>query len=296
MKRSYAKYIASLMLFGSNGIVAGYIALSSIEIVFFRTLIGALFLSLIVALMRSRAPKGAGVAIDKRHIAYICISGFAMGASWMFLYEAYARIGVGISTLLYYCGPVIVMVISPLLFRERIGKSKIIGFGAVLAGMVFLSGNTILGGVLPAGIVFGLMSALMYAVMVCFNKAAKSVGGITNAVIQISASFVATAAMLLPRQGINFHIEMSSIAPILVLGVVNTGIGCYLYFSSIQKLRAQSVAILGYIEPICALVLSVVVLAEKFNLAQLAGAVLIISGAMFGEFSGFGKNIAENDK
>jgi len=46
MKRAYSKYIAALLLFGSNGIVASHISLSSYEIVFTRTLIGSLFLIL----------------------------------------------------------------------------------------------------------------------------------------------------------------------------------------------------------------------------------------------------------
>ena len=42
--RAAFKYIAALLLFGSNGIVASFIPLSSPEIVFTRTLIGSLFL------------------------------------------------------------------------------------------------------------------------------------------------------------------------------------------------------------------------------------------------------------
>jgi drug/metabolite transporter (DMT)-like permease len=75
-----------------------------------------------------------------------------------------------------------------------------------------------------------------------------------------------------------------SIFPILFLGVVNTGIGCYLYFSSIQKLPAQSVAICGYLEPLSALVFSALLLQERLTLIQIAGAILILSGSIFGEF------------
>ena len=51
-----------------------------------------------------------------------------MGASWMFLYEAYQQIGVSLASLLYYCGPVIVMVLSPLIFKEKLTAPKAVGF------------------------------------------------------------------------------------------------------------------------------------------------------------------------
>ena len=102
LKASYAKYIAGLLLFGSNGIVASFIALSSYEIVFLRTLIGSLLLILLFSL-------GKGKWSFYRHgREFVClaVSGIAMGTSWMFLYEAYTRIGVSIASLLYYCGQI----------------------------------------------------------------------------------------------------------------------------------------------------------------------------------------------
>ena len=99
MNKSYFKYIASVLLFGSNGIVASYILLSSTEIVFTRTLIGSLFLILIFVFSKQKAQFWK----NKTHLCYLIISGIAMGASWMFLYEAYSRIGVSIATLAYAC-------------------------------------------------------------------------------------------------------------------------------------------------------------------------------------------------
>jgi drug/metabolite transporter (DMT)-like permease len=92
------KYIAALLLFGSNGIVASYISLSSYEIVFTRTLIGALFLVLIFVSSKQKVRFWR----NKPHFLYLVISGAAMGASWVFLFEAYAQIGVSIATLAYY--------------------------------------------------------------------------------------------------------------------------------------------------------------------------------------------------
>ena len=145
------KYIAALLLFGSNGIVASYISLSSYEIVFTRTLIGSLFLALIFIFTRQKVQFGT----DKSHFLYLAISGIAMGTSWMFLYEAYAQIGVSIATLAYYCGPVIVMILSPMIFKEKMTAAKLIGFLAVLLGMLCANGRALLQGSVSWGLIFG---------------------------------------------------------------------------------------------------------------------------------------------
>ena len=165
MKKSFIKYIAALLLFGSNGIVASYIALSSYEIVLLRTFIGSLLLIAIYMLSKRKLI----FYQNKKHLLALAISGMAMGTSWMFLYEAYAQIGVGISSLLYYCGPVIVMALSPVLFKERLSPLKLTGFAAVLAGVFLVNGNILNGSANTFGIFCGIISAVMYAFMVIFN-------------------------------------------------------------------------------------------------------------------------------
>ena len=88
------------------------------------------------------------------------------------------------------------------------------------------------------------------------------------------------------RQGTVTAVPPGSLLPLLLLGFVNTGFGCYLYFSSMQSLPAQSVAICGYLEPLSALLLSAVLLGERLTPVQMAGAALILGGAAFGEFFG----------
>jgi RarD protein len=276
------KYIAALLLFGSNGIVASYIQLSSYEIVFTRTLIGSLFLVLIFISFRQKVRFWK----NKSHFLYLVISGVAMGASWMFLYEAYKQIGVSIATLAYYCGPVIVMVLSPLIFKEKMTAGRLFGFLAVLLGMVCVNGQALLQGSFSWGLIFGICSALTYAFMVIFNKKAISITGLENPMWQLVISFITVAIFLGLKQGFSLNIPPESWIPILFLGIVNTGIGCYFYFSSIGNLPVQTVAIGGYLEPLSALLFSTALLGEALSLVQIAGAVLILGGAAFGELSG----------
>lgn len=273
------KYIIALLLFGSNGIVASYISLSSYEIVLTRTLIGALFLVLIFSFSRQEMRLWR----NKPHFLYLVISGAAMGASWVFLFEAYVQIGVSMATLAYYCGPVIVMILSPILFKEKFTAAKFIGFLAVVLGMFFVNGQALLQGRVSWGLLFGMLAAFTYALMVIFNKKATSITGLENPMWQLIVSFITVAVYVGLKQGFSIDIAPGTLLPILVLGIINTGIGCYFYFSSIGELPVQTVAILGYLEPVSALFFSAVFLGESLRFVQLVGAVLILGGAAYGE-------------
>lgn len=273
------KYLAALLLFGLNGIVASHIAMNSYEIVFLRTLIGSALLISIFLLKKGRFQ----IRSSRRDYCFITLSGIAMGASWMFLYEAYQQIGVGVSSLLYYCGPVIVMILSPLVFREKLTAPKIAGFLAVMLGILLVNGHAGAGRLNLTGLVCGAMSAVMYFFMVTLNKQSKQITGMENASVQLLVSFLTTAVFVGIKEQFQFRIPSDGIIWILILGILNTGIGCYLYFSPLKQLPVQTVAICGYLEPLSAVVFAALLLHETMSLQQIAGAVCIIGGAMAGE-------------
>ena len=280
MKTPYFKYIFALLLFGSNGIVASLINLSSYEIVLLRTLIGSLLLIAIFFIAREKLT----FYKYKTQSIFLAVSGIAMGTSWIFLYEAYDEIGVSLASLAYYCGPVIVMILSPFLFREKLTKIKVCSFITVLVGIFLVNGTAFENGVSIWGLACGLLSAVCYSLMVMFNKKAKDITGLENAMLQLFIAFLTVAIFVGIKQGYRMLIDTQSIIPILVLGLLNTGIGCYFYFSSIGKLPVQTVAICGYLEPLSAVLFSVIFLKETMLPLQIVGAVLIIGGAMLGEY------------
>jgi len=279
MKKSYIKYLSALLLFGSNGIIASRISLSSYEIVLSRTLIGGLFLIAVYALGKNKPV----FLKDKKTALYLLISGIAMGANWLFLYEAYKQIGVSISTLACYCGPVILMALAPLIFEEKTTPAKIIGILSVLIGMFCVYGAELMKNGFSWGLVFGILSAVMYPVMVIFNKKAENVSGVENSMSQLVVAFFIVSLFTLIKDGGVFSVPKDSLLPILFLGIVNTGLGCYLYFSSLSALPAQTVAICGYLEPLSALGFSALFLHERLTSVQLIGALLVLGGAAFAE-------------
>lgn len=275
----FCKYLFALLLFGSNGIVASGIKLGSGQIVLLRTLIGSLFLVIVFLLGGRRFTFHK----HKKQSVLLLISGMAMGASWMFLFEAYARIGVGIASVLYYCGPIIVIALSPILFRERLTAAKISGIVFVLAGVALLNENAFDGKGDLVGIICGLSSAALYTLMLICNKKAKDIVGFENSVLELFIAFLTAAVFIGASEGYDIKIPSASILPILILGLVNTGVGCYLYFSSIGQLNVQTVAVCGYLEPLSAVMLSALVLKEQMLPLQMLGAAMIIGGAVICE-------------
>lgn len=277
--KALIKYILSILLFGFNGILASHIPLNSYKIVLLRTLIGSAFLLALFLIGKGKFH----IKKYKKDTFFIVLSGIAMGTSWMFLYEAYQQIGVSLSSLLYYCGPVIVMVLSPLIFREKLTAQKLIGFATALVGIFLINGNVTFGKSNTWGLFCGAMSAVTYFFMVTLNKQSKNINGMENPVIQLVVSFLTVAVFMGIKQDFVFNVPATAWIWILILGIVNTGIGCYLYFSQLSKLPAQTVAICGYLEPLSAVVFATLLLGEKMTTIQIIGAICVIGGTIIGE-------------
>ena len=252
--------------------------MGSYEIVFLRTMIGSVLLIILFILGQGRFH----MREHRKDLLFIVLSGIAMGGSWMFLYEAYQQIGVSLASLLYYCGPVIVMVLSPVIFKEQLTIPKVIGFLIVMAGIFLVNGQSSLGSN-AWGLLCGAMSAVMYFFMVTLNKQSRRITGMENAVIQLTVSFLAVSVFIGIKQAFVIHIPDDAWLWILILGIVNTGCGCYLYFSPLSQLPIQTVAICGYLEPLSAVVFAAILLNERMTIVQIIGAVCIIGGAMIGE-------------
>lgn len=279
MRTAYFKYIFALLLFGSNGVVASYITLSSYEIVLLRSVLGGAALAALYFL----AGHQLTVLQYRKDTLYIALSGVAMALDWLLLFEAYQQIGVSLGMLINYCGPVIVVALSVVLFKERMTRPKVAALMMALLGVFFISGQAAAEGVNGWGLLCAGLSALAYAAMVIFNKLSKEITGMENAVLQLFFAAVTVAVFVGCKQGFYMEIAREDWLPILWISLLNTGGGCYYYFSSIGKLPVQTVAICGYIKPLSAVLFSVAFLHERLLSLQMVGAVLIVGGALSGE-------------
>lgn len=289
MDKATKKYLLSLFLFGSNGIVASLIDLPSVFIVLARVSLGAAALAAALFLSQP-ARKSLQSPKHPRQAACLYISGAALGAAWLFLFESYRYIGVGVASLLYYCGPVIVMALSPMVFKTRLTAVKVSGFAAVVLGAFLVVGQGLGEGIAPLGLFLGGMSAVCYAVMVVFSKKVDKIDGVESSAVQLlgglsavvvyMAASAAAGTLSLPSAAQLAHLNVAAIA---CIGLANTGFCCYLYFSSMGSLPVTRVAVCGYLEPLSAVALSALLLGEPMTLANVLGACLILGGAVWSE-------------
>lgn len=275
-RRDFLKYLLGLLLFGSNGVVASFISLQSQEIVLLRSVLGSAFLLVLFHLKEGRFTLWR----NKRDTIFIVFSGIAMAADWLLLFEAYARIGVSLGMIINYCGPVIVIVCSAVFFSERITAKTVFALVSALVGAILISLQGIRSGIDRIGLMLAVLSAFAYAAMVILNKLSQGITGTENSAIQLLSTCVVVVIYVAIRQGIHIHIPTGSLLPVLWIGIINTGLGCFLYFSSISALPAQAVAICGYLEPLSAILFSTVILQETMLPMQIIGAVLILGGTM----------------
>ena len=285
-KKSLLMILISMMIWGSIGIFRRFIPLSSSLIAFCRGLIGSLFLVLFVKLQKKQIVHHIG----RRAFLLLALSGGIMGVNWILLFEAYNYTTVATATLCYYMAPTIVVLLSPLLFREKITLRKGICAAIAVIGMVFVSGVVESG--LPAaselrGILFGLGAAVLYACVVILNKMTPGIDAFEKTIIQLGASSVVLLPyVLLTEKSVPADLSGLTVIMLLLVGLVHTGIAYAMYFGSVDGLRAQTVAILSYMDPITALVLSALVLGEKMTVYGIIGAVMIIGAAIVSEMSG----------
>ncbi|MDO5306076.1 MAG: DMT family transporter, partial [bacterium] len=208
-----------------------------------------------------------------------------MGFNWVFLFEAYKYTTVSMATVSYYCAPVIITVLSPLVLGEKLTAARIAGIAAATAGMFMITGS-LQGGSQPLkGVLFGLLAALFYACVTLLNKKLKgSFTGIQITMIQLlAAGLVVTPYAVANHQGAWVMPQGAGLVCLIIVGVVHTGIVLHLYFSSMQILPGQSVAMCSYIDPVSSLLIAAAGLSERMSIVQIIGAFLIIGGAAFGE-------------
>lgn len=273
--------IASMTIFGTLGLFVRNISVSSGELALYRAVLAALLLTGFFVLSKQHIP----LSKVKKEIPLLLASGVAMGINWILLFQAYKYTTVSAATLSYYFAPVIVTVVCPFLFREKLTVKQIICFIMSTVGLVLIIGiGDVHGDSNIIGILFGLGAAVFYATVILLNKFIKKVEGIHRTFLQFIAAIITLTPYVLCTSGITLG-SLNNIGWInlLIVGLVHTGITYCMYFSSLKELPGQKVAILSYIDPLVAVLISVTVLGETMTISQVIGGMLILGFTLWNE-------------
>ena len=273
---------ASMAIFGTLSVFVRNIPLPSGELALYRAVLAALLIGGYLLLTRQKLDL-AGI---RRELLLLLLSGVAMGFNWILLFQAYRYTTVSVATLSYYFAPVIVTVLSPVLFHEKLSRRQIVCFVMSTVGLVLVIGVTDLarGGSHFTGILFGLGAAVLYATVILLNKSIRNISGIHRTFLQ----FLAAILVLIPYVACTGGFHLAGMPALgwgclLVVGLFHTGVTYCMYFSALKELSGQEASILSYIDPLVAVVISVLVLHEPITASQLAGGILILGFTLWNE-------------
>ena len=281
--KSLLMLVTSMLIFGSIGIFRRYIPLPSAFLAFARGILGGLF----ILVYRKLSKRESGKKLPGKYYRLLVFTGAVIGLNWILLFEAYSYTTVPIATLCYYMAPTIVILLSPVVFSEPLTVKKMLCAAIAVLGMVLVSG--VIDGSMPQdgsvkGILFGLGAAVLYAAVVILNKKCSGIDPYQKTTIQLLSAGTVMVPYLLLSGGLEtLEFSLRTVVLLLIVGIVHTGIAYLLYFGSIDGLRAQTVAIISYVDPVSALLFSALFLSEPLNAMGIFGAVLIIGSAIISE-------------
>ena len=267
-------------VFGTLALFTRNIAVASSELALYRAVLASLLLGGYLLLSRQKVD----FASIKKQLPLLLLSGAAMGFNWILLFEAYRYTTVAVATLSYYFASVIVTVACPILFRERLTKKQILCFAMSTLGLVLITGigDLSAGSAHGKGILFGLGAASLYATVVLLNKFIRGVGGIHRSLFQFLAAILVLTPYVAMTSG--FHpgvLDGTGWVCLLVVGLFHTGVTYCLYFSALKDLSGQEASILSYVDPLVAVLISVLVLGESMTPVQMLGGALILGGVLY---------------
>ena len=276
------KLIVVMLLFGTIGIFVRTLAMPSSIIALVRGIIGSIFLLLVVFARRT----GIDMSAVKRNWWKLLLSGGCIGVNWILLFEAYRFTTVATATLCYYLQPVIVVLGSALVLKEKLSIRKLLCVLVAILGMIPVSG--VLESIPTSGEITGILlatgAALLYGINILTNKTMQGLSPFDMTIFcMITATLTLLPYTLLTEDWGAIVWEPSSVALLLVVGIIHTGVAYAMYYSALEKMKAQEVAIYGYIDPICAILLSALLLSEPLTAGIVIGAVMILGATYISE-------------
>lgn len=282
-KRAQIHFIISMLIFGTIGLFVKFIPLSAGIIASSRGILGGLFICI---LLLTKKDKISIISI-KENFKMLLLSGFLISSNWIFLFEGFKYSTVSIVIVLYYLCPIFLLIWSAVFFKEKISIKQVICIVIALIGVVLISG--LLNGNGKSlnqikGIVYGILAGVFYSLVILCNKKLKNVKQPESTMIQIfiAGLFVLLHALFTTKV-INVSMNMYSIFMLLIVVIIHTGIAYIMYFDAVSKLKTGTVAILSYLDPVFALMMSVLFLKEKMGIIEIIGALLILSSAYISE-------------
>ena len=280
--RAKLNLLFTIMLFGTIGTLSRFIDMPSSVICLGRAFFGVIIILVVITIRRERLDYEA----IKRNLGWLTLSSFLMCANWICQFEAYKHTTIATGTLCYYMQPVFYILAGAIVLREKLSPRKIFCVIIAFCGMILVSGVLQTGLRLSElkGVIFGVSGGFFYAMVVLINKYMKDISPMNTVIMQLAM----VSLIMLPYSALTgafgeVSVTTAGLICLLILGFLHTGIGYIIYFDAVNRLPAQTVGIMSYIDPVEAVLLSAFFLKEPISVYTVIGAVMILGAAAYSE-------------
>jgi drug/metabolite transporter (DMT)-like permease len=280
--KANSQVIAASVIYGFAGIFFLYIKnMDAGPVVFCQLFLGFL----VLAIYLGARGKLSGMKFREKRKAVLLLGVWQAGVMLSY-YTAVSFTNVSMSVLLLYTAPLYVLLVAPVVLKEKISTRNIAALALSLAGVVVVVGPENLSpGTAEAssgylfGVLMGLFSGFFYA---CIIMTSRYLRDEYSGLEQLFLSTGVTLLILFP-----FMLQVSSAAllenlPVLLfLGVMITSVGSILYFTGLEHVKAQNASIISLLEPVSAIFFAYLILNDPVSKGTLVGCVLILASSLF---------------
>lgn len=272
----------AVLLISTSGVLGRYITLYPAVTIFYRTLIAS-FLFYIFCRW-----KKIDLRIEnKKDLLKIIIAGVLLGAHWITYFFSLQYSNVAIALLSLFTYPVITAFLEPLILKSTFNKIHIALAFLVLGGVYFLSPDLDFENDYFIAVIFGVISAVFYALRNILMK--REVSKYNGTSLMFYQILVITICLLPVLFFSDFQQVFEQWKPLLILAVLTTCIGHTLFLLSFRNFSITAASIMSSIQPVYGILLGVLFLDEIPTLKTLIGGTLIISAVVIESMISFKK-------
>lgn len=218
--------------------------------------------------------------LNKIQTRYMLMVGLLSSLTSVLLFSAYNYISAGMATTVIYCYPVIVMILSSIIYKENLKLVKVISLIITLIGM-FIMMDISSSSYSNKGLFMVIGAAICYAVYI-IAASNKHLANIDSYVTTFYISVISGVVGLISGVASNelvFNISFYGLIAIVALAFISTIVALKAFIQGVKMIGASNAAIFSTLEPIVSLILGVLILGEPVNMRIITGAIFII-GAM----------------
>jgi drug/metabolite transporter (DMT)-like permease len=257
--------ILAIFIWSSLGIIVRMADTHLTYIIFFPSLIA--FITQTIILLSTNERKKIPRA---RRIPYLFLLGPVFLLNSLFFYYSFTHTTIANAVMTHYTAPIFVAVLSPILIRESIDRVIVISIIISTAGLLLMLKGFSLSEQHIKGITAGVLSGLTYAAIIIIGR---TVAQEFSPLIITVFQNLAVVVLLLPFiKGIPMEIA----GYFVILGLIHSTLAPLLYIRGLKEVRANKAAILGYLEPVGAMLFAMIIFEEVPRTMSLFGGILIL--------------------